>query len=136
MGKDAVLRALGGFGAPSPGHLRPENAPWLELRLEDDSWTGDNGLFLGLPQWLSEAGILSSPDRRWVVYLKPREGRASYFPATLLLRLAAGRYSILTWDCERASAAGIEVASAPPLVCSPPCSGSPLVLVISALTRA
>lgn len=133
LGKDALLRALASCEASPNASLAREREPWLALGLDGDSWRSDSGLLGRMPPWLAEAGALASPSRRYLAYLKPAAGLESYFPSTLVLRVEAGRYSVQTWDCGLASRTGLEIASAPPLVCSPPCSGSALVVIIEPL---
>ena len=133
LGKDELLRALAARGVPAAGPTPRERAPWLDLGLEEESWTSYNGLFDRVPAWAAEAGILAAPSGRCLVWLEPRADAVEPFQTTIVLRLPAGRYSALSWGCALGARAGLEVASAPPLVCSPPRSPSPLVLLIEPL---
>lgn len=123
---------------PSSVHMLDEpqmlaalkGAPWLKLPVVG-SWLLANDLLVGPPVWAEKVGVLSSQDRRDILtYLMPRAGLGSFFPSTLLLALEPGRYSIATWDSKTRQAVGIEIATASPLVCGPPCNGFPLFLVI------
>lgn len=99
-----------------------------------DGWSLANDLIIRVPDWIAAAGLLAAPvGRGFLAYLKPKAGASSYFPATVVLRFQAGHYSIESRECGDSRSAGIEIASAPPLVCSPPCSGRPLLLVITYL---
>jgi len=120
--RDRLFRALAecGYG-PSARPVR-------------EGWELANGLLLRVPAWTAGVGLLAAPaGGEFLLYLRPRGGQPSYFPATLALGLEPGRYSVETRECGAAGASGVEVASAPPLVCSPPCSGLPLTLVITFL---
>lgn len=123
-------------GVPGVRHLDSssilkliKDAPWLELPAGAVALA--NGIIATPPAWTEAAGALSSADGRLVlVYLRPRKGVTAFFPSTLVLTLKAGRYSISTWDSTTRARIGLEIATASPLVCGPPCQGSPLFLVI------
>lgn len=112
-----------------------ESPFWLSLDLEDDSWRSANERLLETPFWTERAGILrSARGLGCVVYLEAQTGLADYFPSALTLDLEPGRYAVETWDCGRMARTGVEVATASPLVCGPPCSGDSLAVWVRPLS--
>jgi len=133
LGKAEILAALALGAAARKGSPDRELAPWLGLGLDGGEWRGAAESLELFPAWLAEVGVLACGERRYLLYANPRPGLDGYFPSTFALRLGAGRYSVETWDCGLRSRTGLEIASAPPLVFSPPCSGHAMIALIESL---
>jgi hypothetical protein len=98
-------------------------------------WIDGRSLALRLPFWTAVAGVLVEAEggRKARLFLEPRSGLEDYFPSELTLRLPTGRYSVRTWDGAPLCQVGVEIATGPTLVCSPPCRGRPIVVEIDPL---
>ncbi|MBN2873885.1 MAG: hypothetical protein JXM71_02225 [Spirochaetales bacterium] len=117
---DATLRELKRCGISPSGSM-----------IDDGSWVLANELIRELPAWTKRAGLLASRSGdEFIVYLDPERALPSYFPATLTLDVGKGRYSVESRRCGRAEPVGLEVATAAPLVCGVPCSGTPMALLL------